>query len=116
MSSNPTDSDDVVDLLADAPKTLADEEFTELLYRPGVRIERIVSTGHVTPDGEWFDQVDDEWVLVLSGAARLELLSPAAVIDLRPGQAVLIAAHRKHRVVWTSPSEPTVWVAVHVSG
>ena len=111
MANDPS----VTDLLANLPSTLDDEQFTQLLDRPGVRIERIVSTGHVTADGEWYDQDDDEWVVVLTGAARLVFLEPEVSVDLSPGQAVFIEAHRRHRVAWTSTSEPTVWLAVHVS-
>lgn len=111
MASDPP----VVDLLASLPATtLADEQFTEVLNRPGVRIERIVSMGHVTADDDWYDQTGDEWVLVLKGAARLVFLEPEMAVDLLAGQAVFIEAHRRHRVAWTSTSEPTVWLAVHL--
>jgi cupin 2 domain-containing protein len=43
------------------------ELFEALLDRPGVRLERIVSTGQTTPDGDWYDQTADEWVVLLRG-------------------------------------------------
>jgi cupin 2 domain-containing protein len=93
------------------PPNLPDELFATLLDADGVRVERIVSHGHASPDGFWYDQDRHEWVMVLKGAARLRFEDEA--IELRPGDCVNIPAHRKHRVEWTTPDEPTVWLAVH---
>jgi cupin 2 domain-containing protein len=93
------------------PPNLPDELFATLLDADGVRVERIVSHGHASPDGFWYDQDRHEWVMVLKGAARLRFEDEA--IELRPGDCVNIPAHRKHRVEWTTPAEPTVWLAVH---
>jgi cupin 2 domain-containing protein len=90
--------------------TLPEELFTTLLEAPNVRIERIVSHGHASPEGFWFDQDQHEWVLVLQGAARLKFENET--IHLKPGDFVNIPAHQKHRVEWTTPDEPTVWLAV----
>lgn len=76
-----------------------------------VRIERIVSTGHSTDPGEWYDQEQDEWVVVLKGEARLRF-SDDKVISMRPGDHLLIPAHQRHRVDWTTPIEPTIWLAI----
>ena len=103
------------DLLTDVPQSLANEQFMHLLSRPGVRIERIVSTGHITPEGEWYDQKDDEWVVVIQGAARLAFDGAPGEVHLEAGQGVLIPARVRHRVVWTSDTQPTVWLAVHIS-
>lgn len=78
----------------------------------GLQIERIVSRGHESPAGFWYDQPRAEWVTVVSGAARLEFREPDEVLEMKPGDHVLIAAHRPHRVQWTSPDEPTTWLAV----
>jgi cupin 2 domain-containing protein len=48
---------------------LRDERIDELVASPGLRIERIVSTGHASPPGFWCDQPGSEWVVVLSGSA-----------------------------------------------
>jgi cupin 2 domain-containing protein len=88
-----------------------DELVTALLDASNVRIERIVSNGHASPPGFWYDQDQHEWVVVLRGAARLRFED--ATVELGQGDCVNIAAHRKHRVEWTSPDEPTVWLAVH---
>lgn len=101
-----------VSLTADLPAASPEELFTELVAASGVRIERIVSWGNVTPAGEWYDQDWNEWVLLLAGAARLRFEGQKE-ISLQPGQCVDIPAHRRHRVEWTDPDRPTVWVAVH---
>ena len=89
-----------------------DRETTEaLIERPGIRIERIISTGQGSPPGSWYDQADDEWVALLSGAARIEF-DDGTSVGLAPGDHVLIRAHRRHRVGWTHPALPTVWLAV----
>ena len=99
-------------LFADLPGAGGEELFTELLRRPGVRIERIVSTGQVTPADAPYDQDHDEWVLLVSGAARL-WIEGEAEHDLAPGDYLLIPARRRHRVTWTTPDRPTVWLAMH---
>ncbi len=100
-------------LLADLPRDLSEEIFTTLLQASGVRIERIVSHGHQSPPGFWYDQPTNEWVLVLQGAAKIEFED--GTLEMRPGDYVDIPAHRKHRVAWTTPNEPTIWLAVHYS-
>lgn len=102
-------------LLADLPSAADGEVLDTLLTRDGVHIERIISHGQVTPEGEWYDQDDDEWVIVLGGAAKLLLEGEAAPRDLGPGDFLFLASHRRHRVVWTSPDELTVWLAVHLA-
>lgn len=83
-----------------------------LVRTPQVRIERIVSHGQSSPDGFWYDQTEAEWVVVLSGAARLLLEGESAPLHLSAGDHLLIPAHTRHRVEWTTPDEPTVWLAV----
>jgi cupin 2 domain-containing protein len=100
-------------ILADLPPHLPDELCTTLLESADVRIERIVSQGHASPPGFWYDQDRPEWVIVLKGAARLRLEGEQAAVEMRPGDVVDIPAHKKHRVEWTTPDEPTVWLAVH---
>ena len=92
-----------------------DELFETLLQIPGTKLERIVSTGQATPPGEWYDQAGDEWVILLSGAARLRFETPDIEHELQPGDYLLIPAHCRHRVEWTSPDEPSVWLALHFS-
>jgi cupin 2 domain-containing protein len=95
------------------PADAAAEQVVELLSRPGVRIERIVSSGQASPAGFWYDQPQSEWVVVLSGEARLRFEDEPSCRTLRRGDFIDIVAHRRHRVEWTHPDEPTVWLAVH---
>jgi cupin 2 domain-containing protein len=100
-------------LYSPLPDPLHEEQFLELLNRPGLRIERIVSTGQASPPGFWYEQPQGEWVVVLSGAARLRFADEAAARGLKQGDFVDIAPYRRHRVEWTDPQRPTVWLAVH---
>lgn len=102
----------LTNLLALPAADLEVECFETLLTRPGVRVERIISTGQATPEGEWYDQSWDEWVLLLTGEALLELAEGGAH-RLLPGDTLLLPAHCRHRVDWTTPDEPTIWLALH---
>lgn len=90
------------------------EELSETLVESGsVRIERIVSRGHASPDGFWYDQDTVEWVVVLAGRAKLQFEGESGLLELNPGDHVNIPAHQRHRVHWTDPDQDTVWLAVH---
>ena len=89
----------------------AEEEISTLLATESVRIERIVSHGHASPEGFWYDQDRAEWVIVLKGAARLQF--DDGMVETKVGDFINIPAHKKHRVEWTTPDEPTIWLAVH---
>jgi cupin 2 domain-containing protein len=101
----------LTNLFAEIPDDLPEELFQTLLGRPGLRIERIVSLGHASPEGFWYEQETHEWVLLLKGAARLRFEGEEP-IDLLPGAFVDIPARKRHRVEWTDPSEPTIWLAI----
>ena len=98
------------DLPENLPENLPDELLTTLLKAANVRIERIVSHGHASPEEFWYDQDEHEWVIVVQGAARLRFED--SVVELKPGDFVNIPAHRKHRVEWSTPDELTIWLAV----
>ena len=101
-------------ILRDLPaRILAKEVFATLVDRPGLRIERIVSPGQATPEGEWYDQGTDEWVLLAEGAARLRIEGESEDRALSEGDWILLPAHCRHRVTWTRAEPPTVWLAVH---
>ncbi len=89
------------------------EVFEKLLNTSHLTVERIVSTGQATPADEWYDQEQDEWVILLSGSAGLLFETENIVQVLRPGDYVHIPAHQRHRVEWTDLSQPTVWLALH---
>jgi cupin 2 domain-containing protein len=99
-------------LLRGLPDARAGEVVERLLAAPGVRIERIVSLGQASPPGFWYDQNQAEWVLLLAGAARLRFSDEPESRSLGTGDWVEIAPHRRHRVEWTDPATPTVWLAV----
>ena len=100
-------------LLERLPEAAESEHFETLVQLDDGRVERIVSHGHKSPKGFWYDQDDNEWVLVLKGRAGLEFESDATVIELGPGDYINIPAHTRHRVAWTASAEPTVWLTVH---
>ncbi|MBY0324517.1 MAG: cupin domain-containing protein [Reyranella sp.] len=99
-------------LFAALPARQADEQIDLLVDKAGVRIERIVSTGQASPPGFWYDQADDELVVLLSGAAQLRF-EEGVTLDMKPGDWVEIPAHVRHRVEATQAEPPTVWLAVH---
>ena len=96
----------------DIPHELPKELTQSLLTRPNLRIERIVSAGHASPEGFWYDQPRNEWVLLVRGAARLRF-EGGEIIEMTSGSYVHIPAHQKHRVERTDPNQPTIWLAVH---
>lgn len=93
------------------PSEKTEEELVcTLLTAPGFRVERIVSQGHRSPDGFWYDQSEDEWVLVLSGSAVLEVEGTERFLS--SGDSLLLPAHQKHRVLETSAEPPCVWLCI----
>ena len=96
------------------PENLPGELFTVLAENENARIERIVSDGHASPEGFWYDQEQDEWVLLVSGSAVLSIEYETGIgrVELAPGDHLLVPAHRRHRVEATSATEKTVWLAV----
>lgn len=103
---------DLENLFEDFPEEFDEEFMEDIVDDDHVRIERIVSQGHSSPEGFWYDQDEDEWVVLLTGAAGLAFEDEDEEMVLRPGDHVRIPAHRRHRVAWTSPDEETVWLAV----
>ena len=96
----------------DFPDPLPDDEvITTLLLSNQVRIERIVSTGQTTSEGQWYDQNEDEWVVLIQGEAVLEY-EIGEKLRLSAGDHVLLPAHCRHRVAYTSPQPPCIWLAV----
>ncbi len=89
------------------------EAFETLLENDHFHLEKIQSEGHATPEGEWLDQSEDEWVVLLRGSAGLMLEGEPQEVVLNSGDYLLIPAHTKHRVEWTSATEKTFWLALH---
>lgn len=91
-------------------------EFVEVMAEgKDVTIERIVSRGHVTPEGEWYDQVRNEWVVLLTGAATINIEDKKELVHLKPGDSLHLPAHLRHRVEWTDPDQDSLWIAIHYS-
>lgn len=88
------------------------ELFETLFAGNNCKVERIVSAGHTTPEGQWYDQARDEWVVLLSGNAKLEFAGGENII-LETGDFIFIPAHQKHRVAYTSSKPLCVWLAIH---
>ena len=102
-----------MNLLNSITEDLTDERFVDLLTTDAFRVERIVSHGQRSPNGFWYDQPQAEWVLVLTGAARLRFEDADDLLEMSAGDYVNIAAHRRHRVEWTDPGQHTVWLVIH---
>ncbi|MBT0663866.1 cupin domain-containing protein [Geobacter pelophilus] len=100
-------------IFAHLPDASASEVFHTLCQQGEVRIERIISQGQTTTADEWYDQDWDEWVLLLSGGAELQLGDNASPTRMKPGDYLLIPSRTRHRVTWTDPQAQTVWLAVH---
>ena len=100
-------------LLDNLPASLSEELFTTILQANSVRVERIVSQGHASPPGFWYDQEENELVMVLEGSAAVQFEGDAQPVELRRGSFLNIPAHTRHRVVWTDPNRRTVWLAIH---
>jgi len=101
----------VTNLYSDIPASLPSEVLQNLLTAPSCRVARIISHGHASPLDAWYDEDEGEWILLVQGAARLQFENEA--IELQPGDFVNIPAHKRHRVAWTTPGEPTIWLAVY---
>lgn len=108
-SSEPV-GESVKNILDDLPQRLPKELVQILVRAADVRIERIISHGHASPADFWYDQPQHEWVIVLKGAARLQFED--RMVEMKLGDFINIPAFKKHRVDWTTPDEPTVWLGV----
>jgi cupin 2 domain-containing protein len=95
-------------------RKFTEEWITVIADKSGTKIERIVSGGHASPPGFWYDQDWTEWVLVISGMAGLLFRGEEAPRILGPGDYVEIPPHLPHRVEWTDANQPTIWLAVHI--
>ena len=100
-------------LLEGIPKELPEEIFDTICSTDSIMIERIVSRGHTSPEGFWYDQEKNEFILVVKGSAGLELENEKDIIVLNAGDYFNIGAHVKHRVEWTDSTCETIWLAVY---
>lgn len=100
-------------IFSNIPDSITEEIFETLLRTDHFKLERIISSGHATAPGEWYDQDNNEWVIVLSGSASLLFEGSEEVLVMNPGDYVFIPAQRRHRVEWTDASQKTIWLALH---
>jgi cupin 2 domain-containing protein len=110
-SSSEQIGENISNIFDDLPLNLPQELVQILVAAADMCIERIISHGHASHADFWYDQAGQEWVIVLKGAARLQFED--GMVELKPGDYINIPAHKKHRIDWTTPDEPTVWLAVH---
>ncbi len=95
------------------PDTLKEEIFEILLQTNSFTLERIVSQGHITRQGQWLEQEAHEWVILVTGSAKIIFEEKKDVLVMAPGDYLHIPAKCRHRVEWTHPEKKTVWLALH---
>ena len=101
----------VQNIFSQLPKATDEEQFLTLFKNAAVKVERIVSQSHSSPAGFWYDQAEDEWVIVLRGSAALEFAT-GEIVEMKEGDYLLIPRGVRHRVARTGAE--TVWLAVHL--
>lgn len=97
------------------PADIGEELFEEIVAASGLRVERILSRGQSSPDSGWYDQDENEWLVVLQGSGKI-LFEDGSEVLLSSGDHLTIPRHTRHRVAWTDPDEVTVWLAVFYRG
>lgn len=102
-----------MNLFEDFPSAVRRERYTTLVRGKETRIERIISQGQATPAGKWLRGARREWVVLLTGAAKVRFRKGNRLVRMKTGDTLLIPAGAEHRVEWTHPSRPSVWLAVH---
>jgi cupin 2 domain-containing protein len=104
----------IENIFSKIPEQVPDELFQTLLSNKQIKIERIISKGHSSSVNNWYDQIQDEWIILLEGQAKLQFANNTALLNLNPGDYLFIPAHSKHRVHWTDPTITTIWLAIHI--
>lgn len=100
-------------LFKNLPESVQKEIFEVIIENKDIRLERIISCGHATPPGEWYNQDSDEWVFLLQGSAGLCFEDEKHTKTMKPGDYIHIPARKRHRVEWTDPTQKTIWLALH---
>lgn len=102
----------IKNILSGIPTDIPEEIIEKLISAKNVRIERIFSKGHSSPKNFWYDQEENEWVILIKGKAKLKFFDEDELIELNEGDYLNIASHKKHRVEWTDTESETIWLAV----
>ena len=97
---------------AQVPFVTDQEYFETLCSDQNLRVERIVSKGQVTPPDVWYDQDDNEWVMLIQGKASMEF-EQGEMLHLGPGDYIFLLEVLNHRVIYTSKTPPCIWLAIH---
>ena len=102
----------IKNFLVGIPLNIQKEVTERIISNGNVRIERIISRGQSSPENFWYDQEENEWVILIKGRARLSFYDENKIVVLNEGDYLDIPAHKKHRVEWTDPDKETIWLAV----
>ena len=90
------------------------EIFEDIIDNKSFKLERIISRGQSSPDGDdWFNQDNDEWVILLKGSAGLKFEGEDEITVMQSGDYIHIPAHKRHKVEWTDKNQETIWLALH---
>lgn len=100
-------------LFSNLPQKAPQEVIEALLKNKSFSLKRVISTGQATAPGEWYDQTDDEWCILLSGSAGLQFEGEEELVVFKPGDHIVIPAHKRHRINWTDATVPSVWIVLH---
>lgn len=103
---------EVKNIFENIPQNLSAEFFEDIISSENFRLERIISEGHTSPPEFWYDQEQNEFVLLLSGSAEI-LFDDDSLVELKPGDYIIIPAHKKHRVEKTDTNKKTFWLTLH---
>jgi len=103
----------IKNIFSDIPVEIPDELTETIVSSADIRIERIISKGQHSPENFWYDQDQDEWVILLKGKAKLKFYGQREAVELAAGDYINIPSHKKHRVEWTDPGEVSVWLTVY---
>lgn len=101
-----------INILQNIPNTLKDELFEDIIKSDTIRVERIVSQGHISPDVGWYESSQNEWVILLEGSASLTFES-GEILTLASGDYINIPALKRHKVSYTSSSPKAIWLAIY---
>ncbi|TNF01680.1 MAG: cupin domain-containing protein [Gammaproteobacteria bacterium] len=101
----------VGNLFSNIPVITMDELFEDVIVTDFTRIQRIISRGQSSPEGFWYDQPENELIVIMQGRGKLEF-DNGEYMTMEVGDYIAIPAHRKHRVAWTDPNIETIWLAV----
>ncbi|MFC1485671.1 cupin domain-containing protein [Candidatus Latescibacterota bacterium] len=103
----------IKNIFSDISDNLPDELIEVISENQNIKIERIVSRGQKSLHDFWYDQDKNEFVFLVRGEAKLRFEDEDKIVLMKEGDYVIIKAHKRHRVEWTSPEEDTIWLSVH---